>query len=137
MLRLSIAWTALLVLVAVPAAAQRPTDAHLGFANGMSISPGQLTPTPEMWFYEQELRRYQDPKEAVRRKAEFRANQRDSRIATRRWFGLSNVRPQVSPDPFNGDYAPRWSSNNRYYPFRWQGYGAPLVVWRVGRSVRY
>ena len=92
------------------------------------ISPGELTPTPDMWFYQQYQREYQDPKIAVRKKAEFRALQRQQRIACLKWFGFSNLRPQVCSDPFHGDWSPSWKSNNYFYPDRWQGVGRPWVV---------
>ena len=55
------------------------------------ISPGEVTATPEMWFYEQAIRRYDDPKNAVRAAAEFKANQRRARIAAMDWYGYSNT----------------------------------------------
>jgi hypothetical protein len=84
------------------------------------ISTGELQPTTQMWFYEQELQRYNDPKLAVRRKAEFRAAQRESRLAALAWFGLSNSRPVASPTPVMGTYSPSWSSNY-IDPYRWMG----------------
>lgn len=74
--------------------------------------------TPEMWFYEQERSHWENPREAVRRKAEFRAAQRAQRIASMQWFGKSNARPSVNPTPFTGSYSPTWTSNN-FDPYRW------------------
>jgi hypothetical protein len=88
----------------------------------LTLSPGEVQATPEMWFYEQSLRQYKDSNMAVRRAAEYRAAQRERRIESRRWYGLSNSRPTASPDPLNGDYSPGWSSNT-YYPSRWVGIG--------------
>ena len=68
-----------------------------------------VTPTPEMWFYKQEMRRYDSPKETVRRKSQFRAAQRQQRIESRKWFGMSNARPVVSSGPQYGTYAPAWT----------------------------
>ena len=31
-------------------------------STGIGISPGDVTATPDMWFYEQSLRQYNDPK---------------------------------------------------------------------------
>lgn len=92
-------------------------------AAGQSVSA-----TPEMWFYEQERNRYEDPKSAVRRKAEFRSSQRASRLATCKWFGIDNSRPTASPTPVTGTYAPTWIGNTAD-PYRWSGVGGmPLVV---------
>jgi hypothetical protein len=84
------------------------------------ISMSELKATPEMWFYEQELQRYNDPKLAVRRKAEFRTAQRERRLASMAWFGMSNSRPMASPTPVMGTYSPMWSSNY-IDPNRWMG----------------
>jgi hypothetical protein len=93
-----------------------------------TTSPGELKPTAEMWFYEQALRQYQDPKLAVRQAAEFRGQQRQQRLAAMQWYGLSNARPRASSDPFHSDYAPGWTSNNLYYPNRWTA--EPVIVVR-------
>lgn len=55
------------------------------------------TPTPEMWFYVQELKSYNDPKQMVRRNAQLRADQRRARIATAQWLGISRQRPPSVP----------------------------------------
>jgi hypothetical protein len=98
-----------------------------------TISPGELKATPEMWFYEQFMRQYQDPKMAVRANAEFQADQRRRRLAAMQWFGYSNSRPHACPDPIHGDYSPGWSSNNASYPYRWSGVGP---TWYVARPER-
>jgi len=126
---LAIAVPLAVLLMAAPAPAADPGGAvSSGFNVG--ISPGEIAPTPEMWFYEQYLRQYQDPQMAVRQRAEIRAEQRRKRLAARRWFGLSNVRPMAGSDPYHGDFSPRWSSNNSRYPFQWNGIGATMVVVR-------
>lgn len=88
--------------------------------------------TPEMWLYLQELRRYDDPHMAVRRKAEFRADQRQRRIASREWFGLSNMRPTANPTPWFGSYSARWSSSDTLRPDRWAANGR-LPIYGVRR----
>ncbi len=127
MKNVSIAISILFVLVAVPALAQEKPEAPDVTYQG-SISPGELTPTPEMWLYERTRSDHLDPKLAVRRKAEFRAAQRQQRIAAMKWFGFSNLRPHCSSDPFHGDWSASWRGNNAFYPSRWHGVGAPLVV---------
>ena len=79
--------------------------------------------TPEMWYYMQETRRYDDPKQAIRRKAEMKAAQRRDRLAALKWYGMSDSRPTASALPFYGDYSPTWVGNS-WNPYRWhQGYG--------------
>jgi hypothetical protein len=120
MKRLAIAQVLLLLLV-LPARAEKPTPAPTRLGLDPSVASSDLKVTPEMWFYDQQMRQYQDPKMILRQKAEARAEQRTRRIESMRWFGLSNSRPTVNADPFNGDYGPRWTSNSHYYPSRWNG----------------
>jgi hypothetical protein len=96
------------------------------------VSPGEVAATPEMWFYEQERLRYEDPQTVVRQKAEMKAAQRQARLASMKWFGFSNSRPQASIDPYAGPYSPRWTSNG-YIPSEWVGVGGSTVVFRPGR----
>lgn len=121
-----------LLLMAAPALAQAPAEGDIQFSR--TISVGEVTPTPEMWFYQQYVDQYEDPKVAVRNKAEQRSAQRRGRIAARRWFGFSNIRPKAGTDVIHGDYSPSWSSGVSNYPFRWTGYGAAAVVVRPTRT---
>lgn len=82
-------------------------------------STASLSTTPEMWLYQQEQARHDDPQQAVRRKAELRAAERQSRIESMKWYGLSNSRPIVAPSPWFGTYGPSWSSNS-VDPMRWR-----------------
>jgi hypothetical protein len=88
------------------------------------------TVTPEMWLYQQEMRRYNDPLQAVRQNASVRANQRRSRLAAQQWFGFSNSRPQASPVPFMDMYSPTWTSNS-WNPYGWIGSGQSWSQVRV------
>ena len=96
-------------------------------------SSGQVT--PEMWFYMQEYQRYQKPKEAVRRKAQIRATQRQNRLEAQRWFGVSNLRPVANPIPFYGSYSPSWVGNG-WNPYSWSAYGQPYVVYHTANRDR-
>jgi hypothetical protein len=124
----------LLLILVLPGLAQKPTAGEIRL--GDSISVGEVTPTPEMWFYQQYYEQYQDPKLAVRQKAEQRSAQRRARLAAMRWFGFSNSRPRAGTDPVHSDYAPAWTSRNMNYPFRWSGYGVGAVVVRPRVSTR-
>lgn len=111
----------LLIVAAVglQASAQQPANENGGSADS--------TLTPEMWYYQQQLERYDDPKTAVRRNAEFRARQRMARLETMKWYGLSNARPMASPTPFTSMYSPTWLSNSRR-PYAWYTWGRPTIV---------
>ena len=123
-------WTTLPVVsvfLVVPSLAQDKKELpnkesrHEASKASIGISPGELAPTQEMWFYEQYQKHYTDPKIVVRQKAEFRAEERLRRIAALRWFGFSNQRPTASVDWINADCAPHWASGNVNLPFRWNG----------------
>ena len=86
--------------------------------------------TPEMWLYAQESKRREDPKVAVRRKAEFRAAQRQRRLESQRWFGFINLRPPANPVPFYGSYSPAWRGNSSD-GYGWHGTGMPYVTYHT------
>jgi hypothetical protein len=96
-----------------------PTTPHF-------TSPSLSVPavTPELWVYSQEQRRHDDPAQAVRRKAEFQAAQRMSRLASLKWYGYSNSRPEVNFISNPGTYSTGWFANgwNRY---QWGAFGGP------------
>jgi hypothetical protein len=93
-----------------------------------TISANQVTATPEMWFYEQEMRRYDDPRTAIRANAALKTAQRQARLAAMQWYGFSNSRPLSGCDPFHGVYSPRWVSNG-YNPSEWVGPAGPTILY--------
>ena len=95
------------------------------------LNPSQVT--PELYLYMQDLRRHDDPQQAVRRKAEARTAAREGRITAMKWFGMSNARPQANPVPFMGSYSPTWigSRNERY---DWYGNTWPSISLRYNQS---
>jgi hypothetical protein len=115
----------------VPFVAQpmpRPGDVPVVEGTIPGVSPSQMT--PEMYLYLHEQRRNDDPKQAVRRKAELKTAQRNQRLAAQKWFGVSNARPMASAQPFMDLYSPRWIGNG-YNSFDWVGAQngvAPIVV---------
>ena len=78
-------------------------------------------------FYRQRLRRYDEGAMAVRRKAQYRAQQRMNRIAALKWFGISNSMPIASTTPWSGLYSAAWVSNTRR-PQAWMGTTRTTVV---------
>lgn len=73
---------------------------------------------------------YRSPGEVVPKKslaqqrAEFRAQQRVSRLAAQRWYGYSNARPTVAALPFTAMYRSAWQSPGGW-PYHWS---RPTVV---------
>jgi hypothetical protein len=76
--------------------------------------------SPEIWLYTQEVRRYDNPELAIRKKAELKTAQRMQRISAMKWFGQSNSRPYASATPFMDYYSPYWAGNGTT-PFAWVG----------------
>ncbi len=104
----------------------------------LSIATSPVTPTPEMWFYQQYINQYQDPQTMVRQKAEYAASQRQARLAARRWFGFSNLRPTANIDFIHSPApSPRWSSGSANYPFRWTTAPMTTLVLRRGTLRTY
>lgn len=102
-------------------------------AEPLNAQPPAPPLTPELWYYSQELRRHDDPAQAVRRKAEIRADQRMSRIAAARWFGFSNSRPHAWGLPFVAASSPFWpgSGLERHY---WASVSYPGLMLRLDGS---
>lgn len=71
----------------------------------------QMEQTEDMWFYLQELQRYEDPQIAIRRKEELKAKQRRQRLAAMKWYGYCPGRPPANPIPTMGRYSPSWVGN--------------------------
>jgi hypothetical protein len=111
------------LLLASPLRAEKPVTTSQGL--DAVVSPGDLKATPDMWFYDQAMRRYKDPKMAVRANAEAHAQMRLQRLESMKWFGFSNTRPRASSDPYHNDYSPGWVASPGYYPSRWNGVGQP------------
>lgn len=130
------------LLMVSPAFAQEAmtsTSASQNISSGESnitLLPSSVQATSEMWFYQQEEKKRLSPAQAVRRKAEFKSAQRRARIAAMKWYGYSNLRPKVSPDPINGNYSPFWAGNNRLSPYMWNGSAPTIVVLRRGSAQR-
>jgi hypothetical protein len=113
------------LLLAGVVAADTPT-ASRGSQEASDVTvelPSSGTVTPEMWFYLQEYQRHKNPKEALRRKAEARSQQRQNRLAAQRWFGISNLRPMANPVPYYATYSPTWVGSS-WNPYAWSGYGS-------------
>ncbi len=135
-------WLLLALLATVcgvsPSWSQKPTSEPQGNnlgASTLSGLPSTGDVTPEMWFYIQEYQRYKSPEEAVRRKAEMRAAQRQHRLEAQRWFGFSNLRPTANPIPYFGTYSPSWAGGS-WDPYSWHGVGARYVTYPTSSRAR-
>lgn len=100
------------------------------------LSPTAQGVAPEVWVYMQERQRYEDPKQAVRRKAEARASARQARLESRRWYGLSNSRPVAAVTPFMDHYSPAWRGNGFHAFDYWMGRGPSVAIYLDADTLR-
>jgi hypothetical protein len=102
------------------------------FAAGNFISSSATAEEPheQSWAREQQPTKV-DPKVIVQQKAEFRAEQRMSRMASMEWYGMSNSRPQASPTPYSTRYSPVWEMPGGS-PYSWHPCSRPgyVMYWR-------
>lgn len=129
---LALALPVLMSCLVTPVLAEKPSAMAVRpvVSPGAAFSTGELTPTPEMWFYDQYQRQYQDPRVAVRANAEFRNEQRLQRLAAMKWYGLSNQRPRAGMDAIHSDYSAGWTSGSANYPNRWGSANNAIIVTR-------
>lgn len=125
MKRMMLGFALVMSCVAMTANGQEPVNLDRPPAeSGLSVGAGPGT-TPN-WVYPPDHRRQDDPRIAIRRKAEYKAEQRQARLAATKWFGLSNARPSASAVPFMGTYSPTWTGNGGL-PYQWR-MPQPMVV---------
>ena len=68
-----------------------------------------------------------DPRAIIHQKAQARAFQRQSRLASLSWYGMSNARPTAAPTPFTSLYSPVWQMPGGR-PFAWHTRTWPTYV---------
>ena len=79
------------------------------FAKGTPMNPDAEEESHEQsWNREQKTNTKQDARAIVQKKAQARAEQRNDRIATSSWYGISNSRPSGSATPFTSRYGSSW-----------------------------
>jgi hypothetical protein len=69
------------------------------------------------WYYPQPTYR-PNPQAIIHEKAQARAAQRQMRLASLSWYGMSNSRPTAAPTPFTSRYSPLWEMPGGR-PFAW------------------
>ena len=126
MKRLALALTVL--AFATPALAQDPISQP-------SPSDLQVQQDPQLYMLMKMMERYDNPKQAVHRKAEVKAAQRRGRLASQKWYGFSPLRPNASPLPWMGTSAQHWVGNG-VNPHHWVGHDFPTASPRVETITR-
>jgi hypothetical protein len=103
----------------------------LAAGNPVNAAATPEEPHEQSWYREQQQAGKPDPKAIVQQKAQFRAEQRMSRMASMEWYGMSNSRPQACPTPLTSRYSPTWE-NPGGKPYSWFPYSRPgyVLYWR-------
>ena len=120
-----IGFSVVCLLAAVPTWAEPPEPPE--GSNSEPARPTVGVDARDADFYSRSYRQELDPRTAVRRKAEYRAQQRMGRLAALKWYGMSNSRPVASSTPMSSLYSPAWTSNSRR-PFSWTGAARSTTV---------
>src|SRR5829696_9181248 len=82
----------------------------------------------QSWNREQKSTQKQDARAIVQQKAQARAEQRNDRMATSSWYGMSNSRPSGSSTPFTSRYGSSWEMPGGR-PYSWYpAYSRPNYV---------
>ena len=82
----------------------------------------------QSWYYNQSNRNYQpNPRQIVQQKAMLRGMQRQSRLASLKWYGMDNSRPTAAATPFMSLYSPTWQMPGGR-PFGWFTGERPVYV---------
>jgi hypothetical protein len=88
-------------------------------------------PAPDPWYTQYYGAMPKDPRTLVYERARFFAEQRQLRIASRAWFGLSVSRPLTTADVFFAERIPHWTSGSVNHPERWS-FVPPAVIVYIG-----
>jgi len=120
-LLLSATWIAmgacLSLFAAAPAAAEDPLP-----------QPVRTQNENQSWYdYDQPSEYQPNPTAIIQQKAMNRAAQRQARIASMQWYGMSNARPTAAATPFCSMYSPAWQMPGGR-PFAWYTSGRPVYV---------
>ena len=67
-----------------------------------------------------------NPRTIQHQNAQTRAQQRQLRMASMAWYGMSNSRPTASATPFASVYSPVWQMPGPR-PFAWYNYNRPTT----------
>ena len=80
----------------------------------------------QSWYNQQPA--YQpDTRAIIHQKAQVRAQQRQARMASMSWYGMTNSRPTAAPTPFTSLYSPVWQRPGGR-PFAWHACSRPSYV---------
>jgi hypothetical protein len=89
---------------------------------------GPAAATPDQsWYYDQPTTYQPNARQIVQQKAMARGQQRQFRLASMAWYGMSNSRPAAGCTPFMTLYSPTWQMPGGR-PFGWFTGERPVFV---------
>jgi hypothetical protein len=99
------------------------------FAQGAVVKADAEQQSHEQsWNREQKTNAKQDARAIVQQKAQARAEQRNDRMATSSWYGISTSRPSGSSTPFTSRYGSSWEMPGGR-PYSWYpAYARPNYI---------
>lgn len=110
-------------MVVTTAQAQMPVPPESGSAAEFESS--------EARYYDSSQYAKPTPQEIIQYKAQVRAQQRMTRMASMEWYGMSASRPRASVTPFTGLYSPVWQMPGGR-PLAWtpSRFAQPVIIVR-------
>jgi len=109
------------------------TTCSIAFAAGdmLHATISETTPPQEPSWYREQANTKSDSLQLIQQRAQVRAEQRNSRMASMQWYGMSNSRPQANATPFTGRYSPVWEMPGGR-PYAWYPQARPgyVMYWR-------
>ncbi|MCS7237049.1 MAG: hypothetical protein NZ899_02115 [Thermoguttaceae bacterium] len=97
-------------------------------SNGSDQAVPQTTRSDDPWYMQYYGSAASDPRTLIWERAQFYAQQRQLRIASRAWYGISVSRPTTTADIMFADRAPRWTSGSVLRPYHWSFRPASTVI---------
>ena len=89
--------------------------------------PKAVEDREESWYHQEPAPFRPNPRAIIFQKASYRAEQRQQRLASTSWYGMSNSRPTAAGTPFTSMYSPAWQSPGGR-PFAWYASGQPTYA---------
>jgi len=90
------------------------------------VDAAAKSPAAKQWYYGPTTKQ-PEPKALGRQRALHRAQQRQNRMETMRWYGFSASRPTATGIPFTSMYSPQWTRPGGR-PYAWYTSQRPVVV---------
>ena len=77
-------------------------------ASAQEVTHDEVTKDREESWYREQPTYKANTRALVQQKAQIRAEQRQARLASSAWYGMTNLRPNGAPTPFTSRYSPLW-----------------------------